>query len=238
MPNENVADPLLKAATYKAGLALVSCCFERRTTNVTIPSGFYLFHPGLNFPAKESQETKCSDLHAHTYRSCFVLLERTPTKDFLQVKGQAEHPIEFKKRDSTGHLGCVYRCLLDFPPAHAKAYVFEPPRRAHSFSFLLDALPPKGPTGDAHVLGAAKVASMERYSAATGQIVTPFQRYDLLLLVSLVFSEGIIKKNVRIVTLETVKEEDFQLLYSTIPTLRFASFVTKAMQARTENRHM
>ena len=147
MPNENVADPLLRAATYKAGLALVSCCFERRTTNVTIPSGFYLFHPGLYFPTKESQETKCSDLHAHTYRSCFVLLERTPTKDFLQVKGQAEHPIEFKKRDSTGHLGCVYRCLLDFPPAHAKAYdLSRPAGRIHFLSFWM-LCPRRGPRG-------------------------------------------------------------------------------------------
>ena len=54
--------------------------------------------------------------------------------------------------------------------------------------------------------GAAKVASMERYSAATGQIIIPFQLYDLLLPVFLVFYRGF-TQNQRIVKLETVKEE-------------------------------
>jgi hypothetical protein len=77
MPNHNVPDPPLKAATYQAGLALVSFCFERRITNVTIPSGFYLFHPGLYFPTKESQDTKGNDLHAHTYRSSLPCIVKT-----------------------------------------------------------------------------------------------------------------------------------------------------------------
>jgi len=36
--------------------------------------------------------------------------------------------------------------------------------------------------------------------------------------------------------LETVKEEDFQLLYSTIPTLRFAPFVTQNIE-KTKGKH-
>ena len=50
------------------------------------------------------------------------------------------------------HLGCVYMCLLDYPPAHASPHVFEPARRALSCSILLnDAFPKAHVGGTEHV---------------------------------------------------------------------------------------
>jgi hypothetical protein len=45
----------------------VSSSFERRITDVMVPSGFYSFHPGLYFPAKENKKTKRDYLLAHTF---------------------------------------------------------------------------------------------------------------------------------------------------------------------------
>jgi len=44
----------------------VSSSFERRITDVMIPSGFYSFHPGLYFPAK-LKKTKKILAGSHTF---------------------------------------------------------------------------------------------------------------------------------------------------------------------------
>jgi len=53
----------------------VSSSFERRITDVMVPSGFYSFHPGLYFPAKENKKQKRIFAGSHFLK--FVSIVRT-----------------------------------------------------------------------------------------------------------------------------------------------------------------